>query len=105
MYKKREPHSRGSLLTLTLNSVDDVWRKCRKNAVYVIFCMDVQIDRLGQIRLKIPIIDFASMTYLPETRSKSTSNLAKSFTKDLTLSMEFNEILTVFIGSPSLCGM
>ena len=50
MYKKREPHSRGSLLTLTLNSVDDVWRKCRKNAVYVIFCMDVQIDRLGQIQ-------------------------------------------------------
>ena len=60
---------------------------------------------LDRSRLKIPIIDFASMTYLPETRSKSTSNLAKSFTKDLTLSMEFNEILTVFIGSPSLCGM
>ena len=88
MYKKREPHSRGSLLTLTLNSVDDVWRKCRKNAVYVIFCMDVQIDRLGQIQAE-------------DTHNR----FCVDDISDLTLSMEFNEILTVFIGSPSLCGM
>jgi len=50
---------------------------------------------LERSRLKIPMMDFASMTYLPETRSKS--NLVRSFTKDFTLSMEFKEILTVFM--------
>ena len=52
---------------------------------------------LDRSRLKMPMMDFASITYLPDTRSKSTSNLDKSFTKDLTLSMEFNEIRTVLI--------
>ena len=52
---------------------------------------------LERSRLKIPMMDFASMTYLPETRSKSVSNLVRSFTKDFTLSMEFKEILTVFM--------
>ena len=52
---------------------------------------------LERSRLKIPMMDFASMTYLPETRSKSVSNFVRSFTKDFTLSMEFKEILTVFM--------
>ena len=52
---------------------------------------------LDKSRLKIPMIDFASITYLPDTRSKSTSNFVISLTKDFTLSIEFNEILTVFI--------
>ena len=52
---------------------------------------------LERSRLKIHMMDFASMTYLPETRSKSVSNLVRSFTKDFTLSMEFKEILTVFM--------
>ena len=52
---------------------------------------------LERSRLKIPMMDFASMTYLPETRSKSVSNLVRSFTKDFTLSMEFKEIVTVFM--------
>ena len=47
---------------------------------------------LDKSRLNIPIIDLASITYLPDTRSKSTLNFAKSFTKDLTLSIEFKEI-------------
>ena len=33
-------------------------------------------------RLKIPIIDFASITYLPDTKSKSQSNLLISLTND-----------------------
>ena len=52
---------------------------------------------LDKSRLKIPMIDFASITYLPDTRSKSTSNFVISLTKDFTLSIEFNEILTVYI--------
>ena len=60
--------------------------------------MDVQFDRLGQIQLKIPIIDFASITYLPDTKSKSQSNFEISFTKDFTLSIEFKQICTDFIG-------
>jgi hypothetical protein len=55
---------------------------------------------LERSRLKIPIIDFASITYLPDTKSKSLSNLEISLTKDLTFSMEFNEICTVFIDKP-----
>ena len=47
---------------------------------------------LDRSRLKIPIMDFASITYLPETRSKSLLNFVISFTKDFTLSMEFKEI-------------
>jgi len=46
-------------------------------------------------------MDFASITYLPETRSKSESNLVRSFTKDLTLSIEFKEIFTVTMIIPS----
>ena len=52
---------------------------------------------LDKSKLKIPIIDFASITYLPDTRSKSESNLLISFTNDFTLSIEFKEISTVFI--------
>jgi hypothetical protein len=43
------------------------------------------------------MMDFASMTYLPETRSKSKSYLEISFTNAFTLSMELSEILTVFM--------
>ena len=50
---------------------------------------------LDKSKLKIPMIDFASMTYLPDTKSKSTSNLVRSFTKDFTLSIELKEIRTV----------
>jgi hypothetical protein len=46
------------------------------------------------------MIDLASITYLPETKSKSESNLVTSFTKDLTLSIELREIFTVFIVIP-----
>jgi hypothetical protein len=49
---------------------------------------------------KIPMIDLASITYLPDTRSKSTSNFVISLTNDFTLSIEFNEICTVFNGLP-----
>lgn len=52
---------------------------------------------LDKSRLKIPMIDFASMTYLPDTRSKSLSNFVISFTNDFTLLIEFKEICTVFI--------
>ena len=43
---------------------------------------------------KIPMIDFASMTYLPEIRSKSKLNCVIALTKLFTLSMEFKEICT-----------
>ena len=43
-------------------------------------------------RLNIPIIDLASITYLPDTKSKSTSNLVISLTNDFTLSIELSEI-------------
>jgi hypothetical protein len=52
---------------------------------------------LDKSRLKIPIIDLASMTYLPEIKSKSYSNCVIAFTKDFTLSMELREICTVFM--------
>ena len=52
---------------------------------------------LERSRLKIPIIDFASITYLPDTRSKSVLKFVTSFTNALTLSIEFKEIFTVFI--------
>ena len=52
---------------------------------------------LDKSKLKIPMMDLASMTYLPETKSKSLLNFEISFTKDFTLSIEFNEIKTVFI--------
>ncbi len=42
------------------------------------------------------MMDFASITYLPDTRSKSKSNLEMSLTKDFTLSIELREICTVF---------
>lgn len=42
-------------------------------------------------------MDLASMTYLPDTKSKSKSNWAIEFTKDLTLSIELSDINTVFI--------
>ena len=46
---------------------------------------------------KIPMIDLASITYLPETRSKSDSYFETVFTNDLTASIEFKLILTDFI--------
>ena len=46
---------------------------------------------------KIPMIDLASITYLPETRSKSDSYFVTVLTNDLTASIEFKLILTVFI--------
>ena len=60
--------------------------------------MDVQLIGLGQIQAEDPIIDFASITYLPDTKSKSQSNFEISFTKDFTLSIEFKQICTDFIG-------
>ena len=53
---------------------------------------------LERSRLKIPMMDLASITYLPDTKSKSLSYFVISFTKDFTLSIEFNEICTVYIG-------
>ena len=52
---------------------------------------------LDKSRLKIPMIDLASITYLPDTRSKSQSNLLISFTNAFTLSIELSEIFAVFI--------
>ena len=52
---------------------------------------------LERSKLKIPIIDLASITYLPDTKSKSLSYFVISFTNDFTLSIEFKEICTVFI--------
>lgn len=48
------------------------------------------------------MMDFASITYLPDTRSKSVSNLERVFTKDFTLSIELSEIRIVFILNASL---
>ena len=55
---------------------------------------------LDKSKLKIPIIDFASITYLPDTRSKSESNLLISFTNDFTLSIEFKEYLLFSLEKP-----
>ena len=57
---------------------------------------------LDKSRLKIPMIDLASITYLPDTKSKSQSNLLISFTNAFTLSIEFSEIFNVFILRTSL---
>ena len=57
---------------------------------------------LDKSKLKMPMIDLASITYLPDTKSKSQSNLLISFTNAFTLSIEFSEILTVFIEITSL---
>ena len=59
-------------------------------------------------RLKMPIMDFASIMYLPDIRSKSQSNLARILTKDLTLSIESSDILIVlminaFLGKTDNC--
>ena len=51
---------------------------------------------LDKSKLKMPMIDFASITYLPDTKSKSQSNLLISFTNAFTLSIEFSEIFAVF---------
>ena len=47
------------------------------------------------------MIDFASITYLPDTKSKSESNFVISLTNAFTLSIEFKHILTVFINITS----
>ena len=39
-------------------------------------------------RLKIPMMDFASITYLPEIKSKSYSYCVIALTNDFTLSIE-----------------
>ena len=51
---------------------------------------------LERSRLKIPMMDFASMTYLPETRSKSVSNLVRSFTKISLYRWRFKESFNGF---------
>ena len=56
---------------------------------------------LDRSRLKMPIMDLASITYLPETRSKSQSNLVRVFTKDFTLSIEFKDICSVWMVNSS----
>lgn len=45
-----------------------------QNLIQIILDMDGEDQRLERSRLKIPMMDFASMTYLPEIRSKSYSN-------------------------------
>ena len=57
---------------------------------------------LDKSRLKIPMIDLASITYLPDTKSKSQSNLLISLTNAFTLSIELSEIFTVLILITSL---
>ena len=57
---------------------------------------------LDKSKLKMPMIDFASITYLQDTKSKSQSNLLISFTNAFTLSIEFSEIFAVFIVITSL---
>ena len=52
---------------------------------------------LDKSKLKIPMMDFASMTYLPEIISKSYSYCVIALTKDFTLSIELREICTVFM--------
>ena len=47
-------------------------------------------------KLKIPMMDFASITYLPDTKSNSASYFVTSLTKAFTLSIEFKEILTPY---------
>lgn len=59
--------------------------------------MDVQVDRFGKVEAEDSHDGFASITYLPDTRSKSKSNLEMSLTKDFTLSIELREICTVFM--------
>jgi hypothetical protein len=53
----------------------------------------------------MPIMDLASITYLPDTKSKSKSNFVISFTNDFTLSIEFSDICTVFIDNPPYYGV
>ena len=57
---------------------------------------------LDKSKLKIPMIDFASITYLPDTRSKSESNLLISFTNDFTLSIELKKYLLFSLEKTSL---
>ena len=52
-------------------------------------------------KLKIPIIDLAFTTYLPETKSKSYSNFVISLTKDLIFSTVLIETFTDFISNTS----
>ena len=58
------------------NGLNHVGLKNFQNLICIVFSMDVQVNRLGKIKAEDFVI---------------------SFTKDFTLSMEFNEILTVFI--------
>ena len=73
------------------------------NLHYVIqssaICMDVEVDRLGKIQAEDTHDGFCIN---PDTKSKSQSNLLISFTNAFTLSMEFSEILAVFIIITSL---
>ena len=53
---------------------------------------------LDKSRLKIPMIDLASITYLPDTRSKSQSNLLISFTNAFTFLLDLNHFCcTIFV--------
>ena len=73
---------------------DDVSIKCSKNIINIAVSVDVQVDRFGKIKAENT---HASITYLPDTKSKSLSYFVIVLTNDLTLSIEFNEICTVFI--------
>lgn len=41
-----------------------------ENFVSAILCMDIQINRLGKVQAEGTHVDFASITYLPDTRSE-----------------------------------
>ena len=62
-------------------------------------CMDVEVDRLGKIQAEDTHDGFC-IDHI--SKSKSQSNLLISFTNAFTLSMEFSEILAVFIIITSL---
>ena len=81
-----------------------LFRFCLLNLNYFCTCQCLfhQLIGLDKSRLKIPMMDLASITYLPDTKSKSQSNLLISFTNAFTLSIEFSEIFNVFILRTSL---
>ena len=93
-----QKHPLHSLKTdIQKNLLNDIGSQGLQNLIDTSLCVNIQIDGLGQIQA-----ENTPITYLPDTRSKSTSNLVRSFTKDFTLSMEFKEIRTVFMYKTSL---
>ncbi len=71
--------------------VNNIGFQCFQHGVQFFFCVNIQINRLGQIQ-----------TEDAHNGSKSTSNFVMSFTKDFTFSMEFKHIFTVFMVNTSL---